>query len=84
MCQGYNQKHQLLISRKCYAKKAKKSLIQLEEEEEPIKVVENEKGTVAGAVALVICTSIGSGILALPQKASPAVNDTLFLFCTKI
>ncbi|XP_044460971.1 tyrosine-specific transport protein 2-like isoform X2 [Mangifera indica] len=72
VCQGYNQKHQLLISRKCYAKKAKKSLIQLEEEEEPIKVVENEKGTVAGAVALVICTSIGSGILALPQKASPA------------
>ncbi|KAK8542195.1 hypothetical protein V6N13_137231 [Hibiscus sabdariffa] len=30
------------------------------------------KGTIAGAVALIIGTSIGSGILALPQKASPA------------
>ncbi|KAK1409588.1 hypothetical protein QVD17_36115 [Tagetes erecta] len=30
------------------------------------------KGTVAGAVALIIGTSIGSGILALPQKTSPA------------
>ncbi|KAB1202693.1 Tyrosine-specific transport protein 2 [Morella rubra] len=31
-----------------------------------------KKGTIAGAVALVIGTSIGSGILALPEKASPA------------
>ncbi|XP_027772193.1 uncharacterized protein LOC107017875 isoform X2 [Solanum pennellii] len=31
-----------------------------------------KKGTVAGAVALIIGTSIGSGILALPQKTSPA------------
>ncbi|GMJ11958.1 hypothetical protein HRI_004865000 [Hibiscus trionum] len=31
-----------------------------------------KKGTIAGAVALIIGTSIGSGILALPQKASPA------------
>ncbi|TYH90088.1 hypothetical protein ES332_A13G026000v1 [Gossypium tomentosum] len=31
-----------------------------------------KKGTIAGAVALIVGTSIGSGILALPQKASPA------------
>ncbi|CAI0411774.1 unnamed protein product [Linum tenue] len=31
-----------------------------------------KKGTIAGAVALIIGTSIGSGILALPMKASPA------------
>ncbi|KAJ0044478.1 hypothetical protein Pint_06059 [Pistacia integerrima] len=68
-CQWNKQEHKLLISRKSYATKA----IKLEQEEEPLKVVENKKkGTVAGAVALVIGTSIGSGILALPQKASPA------------
>lgn len=33
-----------------------------------------KKGTVAGAVALIIGTSIGSGILALPNKTSPAVT----------
>lgn len=33
----------------------------------------NKKGTVAGAVALIVGTSIGSGILALPKMASPAV-----------
>ena len=37
-----------------------------------------KKGTIAGAVALIIGTSIGSGILALPQKASPAVKCFLF------
>ncbi|KAJ8557088.1 hypothetical protein K7X08_002713 [Anisodus acutangulus] len=31
-----------------------------------------KKDTVAGAVSLIIGTSIGSGILALPQKTSPA------------
>ncbi|XP_052200166.1 uncharacterized protein LOC127806731 isoform X3 [Diospyros lotus] len=31
-----------------------------------------KRGTLAGAVALIIGTSIGSGILALPQKTSPA------------
>ncbi|XP_062092928.1 uncharacterized protein LOC133798573 isoform X2 [Humulus lupulus] len=35
-------------------------------------VSDEKKGTIAGAVALIIGTSIGSGILALPQKASPA------------
>ncbi|KAK4279684.1 hypothetical protein QN277_011423 [Acacia crassicarpa] len=32
----------------------------------------NKKGSLAGAIALVIGTNIGSGMLALPQKASPA------------
>lgn len=43
-------------------------------EEEPAVKVAEKKGTIAGAVALIIGTSIGSGILALPKKASPAVN----------
>ncbi|KAI3799726.1 hypothetical protein L1987_35025 [Smallanthus sonchifolius] len=38
----------------------------------PIVISGTKKGTVAGAVALNIGTSIGSGILALPQKTSPA------------
>ncbi|TXG49548.1 hypothetical protein EZV62_025423 [Acer yangbiense] len=64
----------LNITRKGYATKAKKGLIQLEEEDEPMPIikVDEKKGSIAGAVALVIGTSIGSGILALPQKASPA------------
>ncbi|XP_027346528.1 uncharacterized protein LOC113858208 [Abrus precatorius] len=36
------------------------------------KVAEKKEGTVAGAVAIVIGTSIGTGILALPAKAFPA------------
>ncbi|CAI9091059.1 OLC1v1025978C1 [Oldenlandia corymbosa var. corymbosa] len=31
-----------------------------------------KKGTIAGAISLIIGTSIGSGILALPKKTSPA------------
>lgn len=38
-----------------------------------------KKGTIAGAVALIVGTSIGSGILALPQKASPAVNCSQYI-----
>ncbi|KAE8702565.1 Vacuolar membrane ATPase 10 [Hibiscus syriacus] len=34
-----------------------------------------KKGTIAGEVALIIDTSIGSEILALPQKASPAEEE---------
>ncbi|KAJ6432851.1 hypothetical protein OIU84_019976 [Salix udensis] len=49
--------------------KAKKIPVELSEE--PVKAT-GKKGTIAGAVALIIGTSIGSGILALPQKASPA------------
>lgn len=56
--------------------KAKKVPVELSEE--PAKVTE-KKGTVAGAVALIIGTSIGSGMLALPQKASPAVKIFLTL-----
>ncbi|MED6207838.1 hypothetical protein PIB30_039386 [Stylosanthes scabra] len=49
-----------------YARKAEKCSTQLSN------FAEKKKGSVAGAVALIIGTSIGSGILALPQKASPA------------
>ncbi|KAM7499142.1 hypothetical protein LguiA_023556 [Lonicera macranthoides] len=52
----------------CAAKKGK-CIAQLKEK--PVKV-SKEKGTIAGAVALIIGTSIGSGILALPKKTSPA------------
>ena len=40
----------------------------------PVSVSAVKKGTVAGAVALIIGTSIGSGILALPKRTSPAVT----------
>lgn len=71
-CSQWRQEQKLSITRKpSYLNKAKKGLIQLEEE-----TIKNdqEKGTIAGAVALIIGTSIGSGIPALPQKASPAVK----------
>lgn len=46
--------------------------------EEPTGIAK-KKGSIAGAVALIIGTSIGSGILALPQKAYPAVlSKSLF------
>ena len=32
------------------------------------------RGSVAGAVALIVGTSIGSGILAVPQRTAPAVS----------
>ncbi|KAK3232415.1 hypothetical protein Dsin_004296 [Dipteronia sinensis] len=82
-CSQWKQERKLSnITRKGYATKAKKGLIQLEEEDEPMPIikVDEKKGSIAGAVALVIGTSIGSGILALPQKASPAVNKTHTLF----
>ncbi|KAG6404652.1 hypothetical protein SASPL_136904 [Salvia splendens] len=37
----------------------------------PVKI-SRKKGSIAGAVALIIGTSIGTGILALPKKTSPA------------
>ncbi|KAH9768279.1 hypothetical protein KPL71_011552 [Citrus sinensis] len=73
----WRQEQKLSITRKpSYLNKAKKGLIQLEEE-----TIKNdqEKGTIAGAVALIIGTSIGSGILALPQKASPAVKPLILI-----
>ncbi|XP_022133500.1 uncharacterized protein LOC111006064 isoform X2 [Momordica charantia] len=51
--------------------KQKEESLQSREELQPVRASE-KKGTVAGAMALVIGTSIGSGILALPEKASPA------------
>ncbi|KAL2526419.1 Tryptophan/tyrosine permease [Abeliophyllum distichum] len=51
------------------AKKKKFCLVKLNEENARIS---KKKGSIAGAVALVIGTSIGSGILALPKKTSPA------------
>lgn len=40
--------------------------------EEPVKVSKKNKGTIAGAVSLIVGTTIGSGVLALPLKTSPA------------
>ncbi|KAK6144817.1 hypothetical protein DH2020_021637 [Rehmannia glutinosa] len=40
-------------------------------DDEPVKV-SRKKGSIGGAIALIIGTSIGSGILALPKKTSPA------------
>ncbi|KAF8412605.1 hypothetical protein HHK36_000574 [Tetracentron sinense] len=54
---------------KFFAAKADKSTVQLKEES--VKGSE-KKGTVIGAVALIIGTSIGTGILALPKRTSPA------------
>jgi len=34
-----------------------------------------KRGTMLGAMSLIVGTSIGSGILALPQKTSPAVTS---------
>ncbi|KAG8645239.1 hypothetical protein MANES_10G045400v8 [Manihot esculenta] len=59
------------LARRPFITKAKKAPMDLTEEEPAVKVAE-KKGTIAGAVALIIGTSIGSGILALPKKASPA------------
>ncbi|XP_073032326.1 uncharacterized protein [Primulina eburnea] len=54
------------------AEKSKKArFLTVSSREDPAQVSE-KKGSVAGAVALVIGTSIGSGILALPKKTSPA------------
>ncbi|PON34097.1 Tryptophan/tyrosine permease [Parasponia andersonii] len=59
-CLHQQQKNKLLVT-KAPTKKAKSG-----------EVADEKKGTIAGAVALIIGTSIGSGILALPQKASQA------------
>ncbi|XP_075670674.1 uncharacterized protein LOC142640453 isoform X3 [Castanea sativa] len=65
----HKQEQNSFFTREPNARKAKKYFSQLREE--PSKVAK-KKGTIAGAVALIIGTSIGSGILALPKKASPA------------
>lgn len=77
-CFFYQQQEQnSLFSRKSYAKRTKKCFAQLREEPTGIA----RKGSIAGAVALIIGTSIGSGILALPQKASPAVLSKSLFYC---
>lgn len=53
----------------CYEQKEEG--LQSREELQPVTSSE-KKGTVAGAMAFIIGTSIGSGILAIPEKASPA------------
>ncbi|KAK4403864.1 hypothetical protein Sango_0755000 [Sesamum angolense] len=50
------------------AKKRKFVIVKLRDEGEGVR----KKGSVAGAVALIVGTSIGSGILALPNKTFPA------------
>ncbi|KAH7853794.1 hypothetical protein Vadar_006696 [Vaccinium darrowii] len=49
-----------------------KCLSKLGEEPATTLTLSKKKGTIAGAVALIIGTTIGSGILALPRKTSPA------------
>lgn len=70
-----------MTSRRPYARKAQKYSTQLSKNTS--RVAEKKKGTIAGAVALVIGTSIGSGILALPEKASPAVLPLFFSLSCK-
>ncbi|KAG5557483.1 hypothetical protein RHGRI_007651 [Rhododendron griersonianum] len=53
----------------CRSKTTWKCLSKLGEEPPNLS---KKKGTIGGAVALIIGTTIGSGILALPQKTSPA------------
>ncbi|KAL7148326.1 hypothetical protein ABFS83_06G171000 [Erythranthe nasuta] len=53
-------------------KKKKKRFIIIRVRSKDEAAAVSKKGTIAGAVALIIGTSIGSGILALPQKTSPA------------
>ncbi|KAJ4970083.1 hypothetical protein NE237_003182 [Protea cynaroides] len=65
----YRQRTWSARNRKFFKVKAEKSSAQLSPK--PIKGPET-KGTVVGAVALIIGTSIGSGILALPKKTSSA------------
>ena len=74
-CRWRRERREITTQRSLVTK-AKK--IPLELSEEPVKATE-KKGTIAGAVALIIGTTIGSGILALPQKASPAVKFSLSL-----
>ncbi|KAM5556041.1 tyrosine-specific transport protein [Rosa sericea] len=70
--QQLQQQQTSSFTRNGFVKKAKTGVIRLSLDVKPIKDPSKKKGTIAGAVALIIGTSIGSGILALPEKASPA------------
>ncbi|GAB2276753.1 hypothetical protein Dimus_011469 [Dionaea muscipula] len=59
----------LLVQKKKPLASVDEDLLQ---EENPVDDETDQKGTVLGAVALIIGTSIGSGILALPKKISAA------------
>ncbi|KAK7271041.1 hypothetical protein RJT34_26630 [Clitoria ternatea] len=70
LCYVHWQQQKPVVRRKPYGRKAQKCTTQLGKKSG--KAAEKQEGTVAGAVALVIGTSIGTGILALPEKAFPA------------
>lgn len=74
-CYRYNRR--LL----CYEQKEEG--LQSREELQPVTSSE-KKGTVAGAMAFIIGTSIGSGILAIPEKASPAVTLYSSLYISRV
>ncbi|KDP45099.1 hypothetical protein JCGZ_18541 [Jatropha curcas] len=61
-----------LVQRPFIAKAIRRGPMELTEEKPNIEVVAKNKGSIVGAIALIIGTTIGSGILALPQKASSA------------
>lgn len=69
---GLRQKKSTLSLKVC-AVQPKKKFKWLAELKEETPYVSSKKGSIAGAVALIIGTSIGSGILTLPKKTSPAV-----------
>ncbi|RDX74531.1 Tyrosine-specific transport protein, partial [Mucuna pruriens] len=71
-CLGYFhwQQQKQVIRRQPCAIKAKKFSTELSKETS--KVAQKKEGTIVGAVALIIGTGIGAGILALPEKAFPA------------
>ncbi|XP_029127870.1 uncharacterized protein LOC109802731 isoform X2 [Cajanus cajan] len=70
LCYLHWQQQKPVIRRKPCARKAQKFSTGLSKKAS--KVAKKKEGTVAGAVALIIGTSIGTGILALPEKALPA------------
>ncbi|KAE9592474.1 putative amino acid/polyamine transporter 2 [Lupinus albus] len=73
LCYLNQQQHKSVIKRRLYAIKTQKCSSQLSKNSSKVaEKKKKKKGTVFGAVALVIGTCIGSGILALPEKAYPA------------
>lgn len=61
---------QIQATIQAYGPTRRKYMINARQEEQ--RKVTKKKGTVAGAVSLIVGTSIGSGILALPLRTSPA------------
>ena len=73
-CNNHQELKASAITRRSVSAKSSKAPIELSTDEKPKNDVSRKEGTVVGAVALIIGTSIGSGILALPKKASAAVK----------